>query len=169
MLNRLMCGTVFTQTDGIVGPDIDDRKFHQRAEAHGASTIIGEDKEAGSKRPEFRQSHAIRNGAHSMFANSKVKIPARIAAVAGPLKLPRRFEAQMGFRRWRQIRGPAEQPWYFCGKGIEYFSGRVARGCAFGIGLKYGQSTFPFIGQSAGLHTIDVICEIRILFPVGGK
>ena len=54
LLHRLMRGPIFADADGIVREDVDDGKFHQRAQANGRAHVVAKNQEARAVRPDFR-------------------------------------------------------------------------------------------------------------------
>jgi hypothetical protein len=49
MFNRLMRGSVFAQTNGIMGHDIDDPNAHQCRQADRRTAIVGKDQEGAAE------------------------------------------------------------------------------------------------------------------------
>lgn len=90
-LDRLVSGAVFTDTNGVVGEDIDDGEFSQSGEADGRAHVVGEDEEgraAGTE--EAVVGDAVANRAHGVLADTEPDVFAfwsRSAVVAGVLEV----------------------------------------------------------------------------------
>src|SRR5262249_15349525 len=89
MLHRLMCRPIFADSNRIVGKNMDNRDFHQGAQADCRPAVVAKDQESRSKWSNLREGQTIEDGAHSVFANTEMKIPSgRIlrAEISGAIK-----------------------------------------------------------------------------------
>ena len=75
LLDRLVGGAVFTQTDGIVGIDKNRVDFHQRGHAQRVAGVFGEHQEGCAKRfYTAMQRQAVHDGRHTEFAHAVVQV-----------------------------------------------------------------------------------------------
>lgn len=76
MFNRLVSGSIFTQSNGIMGHNIDNSSLSQGRDTHGISHVVCEDEEGGAVWDEARQVllDAIANGSHGMLSHTKSDI-----------------------------------------------------------------------------------------------
>ena len=163
MLHRLMGGAVLTETDGIVGPDVDDRHFHQRAEAQRRAAIVGEDQETRGIRPESGERHAVRDGAHGVLPHAEMKVAAAVATVVfGCSKSPAPVECQPCLGGGPQVRRPTQQPGHSRGDGVEHLARRIATGDALGSGGKVGRSRSQPARQGARAHLIELAGKLGV-------
>src|SRR5437868_15518341 len=99
--------SIFAETDGIVGVDVDHRDFHDRGEADCRAHVVAEVEERTTEGTNFRQGYAVQGGAHAVLTDTEVKIASGIAArleVAGAVEL------QCGFVGSRKVGGAADEP-----------------------------------------------------------
>ena len=79
LLDRLVRRTILTQPDRVVGVDVDDVSIHDARQPHWRSHVVGENQE---RRPirnySARQRHAVHDRAHSVLADTEMKVSARI-------------------------------------------------------------------------------------------
>src|SRR6266700_29485 len=75
LLNRLVCGTIFTQTNAIMRKDVDSLEAHQCGQANRWTHIVREDQEGGTERNEAAiEGDAVHNAAHPMLTDAKVHV-----------------------------------------------------------------------------------------------
>src|SRR5579864_4435907 len=135
-----MCGSVFTQADGIVGEDVNHWNFHERCQSHGRARVVAENQKSSSKRPDFTQGHSIQSRTHGMFADAKVKIP---SAVLAGFKVSRSIKCQTRFSGRSQVGCSTDEPGNILCHRIQHLGGRVASGKAFSISRKSWQIFVP--------------------------
>src|ERR1700722_17586802 len=77
-----MSRTIFPNSDGIVGKNIDHRQFGEACQTNRRPTIVCEYQEGRTRRFENAMiGNSVQNGAHPVFANSEPDIPT--AAILG--------------------------------------------------------------------------------------
>ncbi len=77
MLDGLMGGSVFAQTDGIVGKNVDDAQLHQRRQTNRRPHIVGKDEEGAAVRDDAAvQSQTVQDGSHAIFTHAKTEVTA---------------------------------------------------------------------------------------------
>ena len=86
MLNRLVCWTIFANTNGVVGKNINHWNFHHGSETNRRPAIITKDQKSRTVGPNLRQSHATHDRAHGMFSNAKMQVS---SALSLSFKVPR--------------------------------------------------------------------------------
>ncbi len=124
MLHRLVGRSIFAQTNGIVGEDIDDRLVHQRRQAHRRAAIVGKHKERAGIGPDAAmQRHAIHGCGHAMLTHAIVDIA---AGVIGGLN--RGVIAGAGVYRTGQVRRTAHQSRIFACESFNRLARRGAGG-----------------------------------------
>ena len=75
MLDGLVRGTVFAQSDGIVREHIDRLHPHEGGQANGRTHVVAEHQERAAVWDDAAvQSHAVHDRAHRMFANAEMEI-----------------------------------------------------------------------------------------------
>lgn len=137
MFHRLVGGAVLAHADGIVGEDVDDGQFHQRAQTNSRTAVIAENKKTSAKWPYLAQRQPVQNGAHGMFADTKVKVTAVMHLTC---KIPRPFKRQPRLGGWSQIGRAAQQPGHILGNGIQHLARTVAAGIPLASAGKTGKS-----------------------------
>jgi len=156
-LNRLVSGAILTQTDGVVGSDVNDTNTREGRQAEGTggvgdevqeSTTSGDDGAVGSK--------TVHDGSHGVLTHT-------VADVAtGPLTdaKVRRLEVDSvlpaGVVRASQIGGTRDQLGKDIVNGLEAGLGELT-GSDSGVGrLVDGQLLLPALGQLAGKTASEV-------------
>ena len=75
MFHWLVGGAVFTQTNGVMGIDMDGANVHQCTHAHRIAGIVGEHQEGGIKRNEATvQRQTITDCGHAKFAHTGIDV-----------------------------------------------------------------------------------------------
>src|SRR5712692_8226952 len=81
-------------------------------------------------------------------------------------KIPGSFEGEAGFRRRKQVGGSAHQPGNVLREHVERLARRIPSRKSLCVCWKSGQVFVPPIRKAAMLHTVEVVREFGILFPV---
>ena len=77
VLDRLVGGAVLAEADGVVGPDVGDRRCHQRGEPDGAAHVVGEGQEGAAEDAGAAvDGDAVHDRAHGVLADAEVQHPA---------------------------------------------------------------------------------------------
>ena len=101
MLDRLVGGTVFSVTHGVVRKHENSGQLHQRRETDRRSRVVAEDEERCAKGPEFGQRETVHYRGHRVLANTEMQVlPTR----AFSLEISRTCESQGGLVRWPEVR-----------------------------------------------------------------
>lgn len=90
--DRLMRGSVFTCTDGVMGRNVDDLELLEGAHADGWGCVEVEHKKSGSYWDDglwCEGGHSVRYGCHGVFADTVVYITAGVVTIntTGCLKI----------------------------------------------------------------------------------
>src|SRR5690606_4686431 len=117
VLDRLMRGAVLTETDRIVGEDIDYRHLHQGAEAYGRSHVVAENQERSAVRAQSSmEGDAVAGRGHRMLTHAEAQIsPVRRVL----LEVLATFDVRLV--RWSQICGSTKEERHLLCDGIEHF------------------------------------------------
>ena len=84
LLDRLVRRAVLAERDGVVGPDEDRRRLHERGETHRGAHVVAEDQEGAAEGAGVAVQHdAVEDRAHGVLADAEVQHAA--VRVAGPL------------------------------------------------------------------------------------
>ena len=75
LLDRLMGRPILADADRIVREDVDDRNFHQRAQADRRAAVVAENQEPRSEWADLRQRQTVEDGAHGVLTDTKMEIP----------------------------------------------------------------------------------------------
>nr|POW23569.1 hypothetical protein PB20LOC_04392 [Pectobacterium parmentieri] len=89
MLNRLVGRAVFTQTDRVMGVDVDAADFHQRGHTHRITGVLYKHQEGrGVRHKAAVQRNPVGNRRHAKFTHAVVDIITRVVFIqrdrAGP-------------------------------------------------------------------------------------
>ena len=77
LFHRLVGGAVFAQADRVVGPDVQRRNTHERAEADRGTLVVAEDQERAGERPGAAvQRDAVHDRRGGVLADTEVQDPA---------------------------------------------------------------------------------------------
>ncbi len=95
VLDRLVGGPVLAEADRVVGPDVDDRRLHQRGQPDRRAHVVGEHQERAAVGPgRAVQRDAVEDRAHGVLADPEVQ--------GAPVRLGRPTSW------WRSRSGPNE-------------------------------------------------------------
>ncbi|MNV15823.1 hypothetical protein D3C71_1065620 [compost metagenome] len=85
MLDGLVRGAVFTETNGVVREHVDHALLHQRGHADGVAAVVAEREEGAAVGDEATvQRHAVHDGGHAEFAHTVVDVAATdLVAIRG--------------------------------------------------------------------------------------
>ncbi len=159
MLDGLVGGAVFADTDGVVGEAVDDGDFHDGGEAYRTAGVVGEDEEARAEGSDLGERHAVDDGSHGELADAVVEVAAGVVVgleVAGF----RRGDA--GFSGGVEIGRAADEPGDIFGDGVEDFAVGLAGSEAFFVGGEDGEVFVPTLGQLAMLHLVEFVGEVGV-------
>jgi len=76
LFDGLVGGSVFADSDGVMGEQVDDWEFHQRGEPDGAALDVGEDQEPGLVGADLAERQTVADRAGGVFADAEVQVPA---------------------------------------------------------------------------------------------
>ena len=148
LFHRLVGGAVFSHPEGVVGPDVDNRLFHEGGEADGGFHVVGEHEEgaAGGDKAAV-EGKAGEQGAHGEFGNAGLEEGA--AEVSVP-EGSGGFEEAVGFIRVGEIRGGDDHIAQVLGEPCQNGGGGGAGGDSFFL-RDAGEVEFgEFAGDPAG-------------------
>ena len=90
MLDRLMCRTVLTETDGVVREHVDDTLLHQRGHPQRVAAVVGKRQEGADERDESAvQRNAVGDRAHAELAHAVADVASRHEAGTAILAIAR--------------------------------------------------------------------------------
>ena len=165
-----MGGPVLPEADGIVRPNMQHGKVHQRSKADRAARIVGEDQVAGIVSAEARQHHAVHHRAHRVFADAVAQIVAAVVAeFAIGLKLARTRIVQNDLGAARDIRCAADNPRHFRGDGLEHLARGLARGDAGGVCAEARDIAVPAVREPAISDELEMLRVVWVRLGVVGE
>ncbi len=149
---------ILAHANGIVGPDVGDGLFHERSEPHTGAHVVAEDQEGGAidTQPAM-EAHAIENGAHGVFPDAPVEIPARGARSEFTAILDVRIVGRS------QVRASTDEIGYLRGDGVQ----GLTAGFAGGLFVRESEGwdgPFPIPAQLAAHEGLELGRE----FGMGG-
>ena len=140
VLDRLVGWSVFSDTNGVVGEDVDHGNFHQRTQPEGRPYVVAEDEKSRAVGSDFDQAETVQDRPHRMFAYAEVQVSAGI--VRG-LEIAASVEGESGLGGGSQVGGATDQPGHVLPDGIQHLAGRFSGGKALGIGREAGKILVP--------------------------
>src|SRR5579883_3350262 len=158
-----MCRSVFAHAYRIMGEDIDDRQLHQSGQPQGRTQVIAKYQERRTVRPQFGQRKPVKDGSHSVFADTEVEVPP-LRRVGFEVSRTRKCKPRLGRRR--KVSRAAQKPWNALSDGVEHLARGVATGDTLGFEREVRQFTVPSFGQLAPLHQLEFSRQIGISLSV---
>ncbi len=177
MFDRLMGRSILTQTYTVVRKEVDHPGLRQRRQTHRRPHIVGKYQKGGGIGDKAAvQGHAGSDGAHGVFADTKMHVAPPITPLAAhgalrSLRRPRRglkiaepFEPRD--RRGIEIGRPPHEFRDLLSKGLHHRFGGLPRGHTRGICLKGRQCGVPARGELTVLPAHEFSRLIRISLRV---
>ena len=148
-----MGGAVFTQTDRVVGEEVDDMGLRQRRQADPRAGVVAEDEErAPDGQYATVQGHPVHRGGHGVLADAEVELSTSRVGVG--LNLDRSAEVDAGVAR--EVAGSGDEARNAGRRGrqalVDGFSRRQLR-----AGLEAGQSVGPAREAPAGQTGLEPV------------
>ena len=163
LLDRLVCGPVFADADGVMCEDVDDGQLHEGAQAEGAAHIVDEDQKAGAVGPDLYQAHAVHHGRHGVLANAEVEVA---RAVIFGRKISGAVERKPGLGGWSEVGGSANEPRDVLRECVQNLARGFARGQTLGVCRKLRDVLVPSLRQLPVLHAVQLVGQVRVLLAV---
>ncbi len=164
VLDRLMRGAIFPDTDTVVSEDVYNGKVHQGRESDCRAGVIGEDEEAGSERPEVAEGQAVADGGHGEFTHTEVDI-----AAVGRIVVEGVAAVNPGFGGWGKVCGTADEPGDCPGELIQDFAAGSTSCHSLLVGSEWRHAVFPMRRKLALLDKPPLLGEFFVVFRVFGE
>ena len=143
LLDWLVSRTVFAQTDGVVGVDMDHALLHQGRHAHGIAGVFHEHQEGRAVRHQAAvQGNAVHDGGHAELAHTVVHVVA--AGVISGDALAAFPQGQVGTG---QVSRTAEELRQQRTEGIQRVLAGLAAGDGFAFGGHFGDVGIGFFAE----------------------
>mmetsp|Transcript_26728 Transcript_26728/g.56301 ORF Transcript_26728/g.56301 Transcript_26728/m.56301 type:complete len:272 (-) Transcript_26728:1078-1893(-) len=165
-LNRLVSGTIFSKTNGIMCHYINDTEPGESRESHGAQCITGELQKSCTVRAQASISkHSIRDSSHSVFPDTKSN-----CSSFGTVLLEIFQTLDLTEIASSQISTSSNQFWEVRRHGIEACFRKFTSGSSHILSInEFGKIIKSTIGYSPGKSTLEFSRFIRVGLFVFGK
>lgn len=166
-LDRLVGRSILTETDGVVGRDVDDAVVGEGRQADGTSGVGNEVQESTTGGDDGTVGgHTVHGSSHSVLTHTEAHVAASVVtdAEVGGLEVNSLLPASVVGTS--QVGGTRHELWDGTVDGLKDGLGQLSRRDSLVGSLVGGQLLLPALGELASQTTLEVIVEVLVLLAV---
>lgn len=166
-LDRLVGRSILTETDGVVGRDVDDAVVGEGRQADGTSGVGNEVQESTTGRDDGTVGgHTVHGSSHGVLTHTEAHVAASVVtdAEVGGLEVNSLLPASVVGTS--QVGGTRHELWDGTVDGLKDGLGQLSRRNSLVGSLVGGQLLLPALGELASQTTLEVMVEVLVLLAV---